>query len=103
MQPTPTTALIALLASATGSLAAWFTPGLVPGLIFGVLAYTGVVLGLARLLHVDRDQALIGTSRVMLLAVAVTLQATLRACITGLNALNRWDTSAISRTGATAP
>lgn len=100
MQPTPTTALIALLGSTAGSLTAWFAPALIPGLIFGVLAYIGVVLGLARLLRLDRDKTLISTSRCVLLALAVTLQAILRACIGGLNALSRWDTSALTRTGA---
>lgn len=103
MNTSPTTALIALLAAAAGSLAGWYTPALIPGLIFGVLAYVGVVLGLARAFGLDRDQALIGTSRVLLLALAVTLQAILRGCVTGLNALSRWDTSALTRTGATAP
>lgn len=100
MNTSPTTALIALLASAAGSLTGYYTPALIPGVIFGVLAYIGVVIGLARLLRLDRDQALIGTSRCVLLALAVTLQATLRGCINGLAALDRWTTLSINRTGA---
>lgn len=103
MTTSPTIALIALLASAAGSLTAWFTPSLIPGLILGVLVYAGVVIGLAHLLHLNRDAALLGTSRVLLLAVAVTLQAALRALIAGINAISRWDTSQLTRTGATQP
>lgn len=103
MNTSPTTALIALLATAAGSLTAYYTPGLIPALILGVVVYAGTVIGLAHLLHLDRDQALLGTSRVLLLAVAVTLQAILRACIAGINALARWDTSQLTRTGATQP
>lgn len=103
MQPSPTTALIALLATAAGSLTTWYSPSPVPGLILGALVYVGVVLGLAKTFGIKRDQALIGTSKCLLLALAVTAHAIARICITSLNALARWDTSAISRTGATAP
>lgn len=103
MQPSPSTALTAVLASAAGLLTAWFCPSLIPGLILGVVAYlAGVLIG-ARALGLKLDQALIGTTRCLLLAAAVTLHAILRGCIAGLNALSRFDTSAISRTGATAP
>lgn len=107
MQPTPSTAFITVLASAAGSLTAYYTPALIPGLILGVIAYLGVVLGLARAFRLGLDQALVGTTRCLLLAIAVTLHATHKGCIAGLaacaallTALARWDTSAISRTGA---
>jgi hypothetical protein len=103
VRPTPTHALITLLAAAAGTLTGWYSPALVPGLIFGVLAYIGVVLLAAWALGLNRDQALLGTSRVLLLAIAVTLTAILRGCIYGLNALAHWDTPSLSRTGATAP
>jgi hypothetical protein len=104
VQPSPTTALIALLGSAAGSLTGWYTPALIPGLIFGVLAYAGVVLGLARAFGIDRDRALIETSRCILLAAAVTLQVILRGAINLLNALDRWSSHlSLNRTGATAP
>lgn len=103
MQPTPSTAFITVLASAAGSLTAWYSPALIPGLIFAVLAYLAVVLGLARAFRLDLDQALIGTTRCLLFAAAITLQAVLRACITGLNMLSRWDMPSLDRTGATAP
>ena len=100
MQPSPSTAFITALASAAGSLTAYYTPALIPGLILGVIAYLGVVLGLARQFQLSLDQALIGTTRCLLFVVAVAAHAIARTCITGLNALARWDTSAISRTGA---
>lgn len=103
MNTSPTTALIALLASAAGSLTGYYTPGLIPALILPVVVYAGTVIGLAHLLHLDRDQALLGTSRCLLLAVAITLQAILRGCLAGLTALARLDTRAINRTGATQP
>jgi hypothetical protein len=104
MRTTPTTALIAVIASAGGLLVGWYSPApVLPALVFGVLAYVGTVLLLAKVLRLDRDKALLGTSRCVLLAAALTLQAVLRACINGLNALSRWDTIPLARTGATAP
>lgn len=101
MTTSPTTALIATLATAAGTLTAYYTPALIPGLIFGVLAWLAVVTAAARLLHLNLDRTLIGASRCLLVAVAVVLTAVLRGCITGLNALARWDTSQLTRTGAT--
>jgi hypothetical protein len=103
VQPSPTTALIALLASAAGSLTAWYWPSLIPGLILGTAVYAGAILLGTKAFGLDRNETLLGTSRVLLLALALTLTAVLRACITGINALARWDTSQLTRTGATQP
>ncbi|WP_042400131.1 hypothetical protein [Streptacidiphilus carbonis] len=103
MNTSPTTALIALLAVAAGLLTGYYTPALIPGLVFGVIAYVAVVLGAIRLLHLNRDTTLINTTRCVLVAACLTLHAILRGCIAGLNALNRWDINAIARTGASTP
>lgn len=58
MQPSPTTALIALLGSTAGSLTGYYTPALIPGVIFGVLAYALAVVGLAAAFRQDRDATL---------------------------------------------
>jgi hypothetical protein len=103
MRTTPTTALIAVLACATGLLIGWYAPApLLPAVVFAVLAYALAVVGLAAAFRIDRDRALVDATRAILTLTALALQAGLRACIGGLNFLDRWAAPALHRTGAEA-
>ena len=75
MRTTPTTALIAILACAAGLLTTWYIPGLIPGLIFGVLAYAGTLLLLAAAFRQDRDAVLAGGTLLLVRATAAVIQA----------------------------
>lgn len=75
MRTTPTTALIAVIAAAAGLLTVWYTPDLIPGLIFGVLAYTATLLAGAAILRQDRDTVLAGGTLLIVRAAAAVIQA----------------------------
>jgi hypothetical protein len=88
MRTTPTTALIAVISSAAGLLASWYTPvPLLPALVFGVLAYVLAAVGLAAAFRQDRDSTLTGATLLVVRATAVTLQTLAGAALHLLAAL----------------
>lgn len=91
MHTSPTTALIALLASTAGSLTAWYAPTpLLPALLFAILAYTATVLGLAAAFRIPRDEALATTSLLIIRAATITIQTAAGATLHLLTAAEHW-------------
>ena len=87
MRTTPTTALIAVIACATGLLTAWYVPGIIPGLIFGILAYVATLLALAAAFRQDRDTVLAGGTLLVVRALAAVIQAAASGILWLLRAL----------------
>lgn len=91
MRTTPTTALIAVIASAVGLLVGWYAPApVLPALVFGVLAYAGTVVGLAALFRIRRDEALADTSLLIVRAAVITVQTAAGAALHLLTNAERW-------------
>jgi hypothetical protein len=91
MRSTPTTALIAVIAAAGGLLAGWYSPTpVLPAALFAVLAYAGIVVGLAALFGIKRDQALADTSLLVIRALVITIQTAAGACLHLLTAAEQW-------------
>lgn len=91
MRSTPTTALIAVIATAGGLLTDWYAPApILPAALFAVLAYTGIVLGLAAAFHIRRAQALADTSLLIIRALVITTQTAASAALHLLAAAEHW-------------
>lgn len=95
MRTTPTTALIAVIASSVGLLVGWYSPApVLPAAVFAVLAYAGTVVGLAAAFRQDRGLALINATLLIVRAAAITIQtlaaAGLHLLATLETALEQW-------------
>jgi len=91
MRSTPTTALIAVIASAGGLLAGWYAPApVLPAALIAILAYAGVVVGLAAAFGIRRDEALADTSLLLIRALVITIQTGAGAALHLLTAAERW-------------
>jgi hypothetical protein len=87
MRTTPTTALIAVTACATGLLTSWYVPGIIPGAIFGVLAYTATLLALAAAFRQDRDTVIAGGTLLLVRGLAAAIQTAASGTLWCLRAL----------------
>lgn len=91
MRSTPTTALIAVIASAVGLLTGWYAPApVLPAALIAVLAYAGVVVGLAAAFRIRRDEALAGVGLLTIRAAVIILQTAAGAVLHLLTAAERW-------------
>jgi hypothetical protein len=91
MRSTPTTALIAVIAAAGGLLTGWYAPApVLPAALFAVLAYAGIVVGLAALFGIKRDRALADTSLLVIRTLVITIQTAAGACLHLLTAAEHW-------------
>lgn len=95
MRTTPTTALIAVIATAGGLLAGWYAPApVLPAALFAVLAYAGIVVGLAALFHLDLAVTLLAATLLIVRSTVITLQtlaaAGLHLLATLETALEQW-------------
>ncbi|MEZ0089967.1 hypothetical protein [Streptacidiphilus sp. EB129] len=91
MRSTPTAALIAVISSAAGLLIGWYSPApALPTIVFAVLAYAVTVVLLAAAFRIKRDDALAGTSLLIIRTLVVTLQTAAGAILHLLTSAEQW-------------
>jgi hypothetical protein len=74
-------------ACAAGLLTAWYVPGIIPGAIFGVLAYAGTLIALAAAFRQDRDTVIAAGTLLLVRGLAAVIQTAASGTLWCLQAL----------------